>query len=383
MGSLPEGFKASYGEFLSTIGIDAVGLARVGESVTYRALAGVLTTDRAPNLSYLARNGDCRARFDGLEVGEGKRPKTIVSCAVALDAMPRCSIAGVFARYCVCGDYHKTLRERLTRLCEFMSQSIPLGAWRICVDTAPILEREWAVRAGLGHIGFNRMLIHPKYGSHIMLGEILLEADLMDYREILAFETSPIDLASGERNSIPEEIAEGYLAYCTPGGMKCCKSGHRRCVASCPTGALSELGYDVSRCLSYWSTQHRGVVPEEMARAMGDRLWGCDSCQRDCPWTRRASSRVEGATPLSRLTFEDIFTSSGKRLQKQLAQTPLCDAHPGMVVRNACIVVANTGNAAHRDHLRHLAQNHATEWVRQTAQWALGVLDESRVGHVD
>ena len=462
--ALPSGFAASYSAFLASDGIDAVGLARVGESLTYRSLDGI-ALQSVPNLAYLARNASCRSHFDGLGVGD--RPKTIVSCAVALDEMPDCAIAGGFARYCVCGDYHKVLRERLARLCDFLSDSIQLGAWRICIDTAPILEREWAVRAGMGHIGFNRMVIHPTLGSHIMLGEVLVEADLMPYRDILACETKPIvrtqmndrtesienvesiaqseliekvessleieliapsesivksesnkkrelieDVKSneaiesiapresmakiesnerielieevesneaiesivrigGEQNSEFEDNIEEYLRYCTPGCMRCCKRGWRRCVASCPTGALSESGYDVSRCLSYWSTQHRGLVPEEMARAMGARLWGCDSCQTNCPWVRRAAPRPVGTTPLSELTLGDILTSSGKQLQKHLAQSPLGDAHPSMVVRNACIVVANTGNDAYRGELERLAQNHATDWVRHTALWAL------------
>ena len=512
LSALPSGFATSYRAFLASVGIDAVGLARVGESLTYRSLDGI-ALQSVPNLAYLARNASCRSHFDGLGVGD--RPKTIVSCAVALDEMPDCAIAGGFARYCVCGDYHKVLRERLARLCDFLSDSIQLGAWRICIDTAPILEREWAVRAGMGHIGFNRMVIHPTLGSHIMLGEVLVEADLMPYRNILACETKPIvrtqmndrtesienvesneaiesiapresivknestekvesslqieliapsesivksesnkkreliedvestekvessleielivpseliekvesnkkrelieDVKSneaiesiapresmakiesnerielieevesieeresivrigGEQNSEFEDNIEEYLRYCTPGCMRCCKRGWRRCVASCPTGALSESGYDVSRCLSYWSTQHRGLVPEEMARAMGARLWGCDSCQTNCPWVRRAAPRPVGTTPLSELTLGDILTLSGKQLQKHLAQSPLGDAHPSMVVRNACIVVANTGNDAYRGELERLAQNHATDWVRHTALWAL------------
>ena len=428
LSALPSGFATSYRAFLASVGIDAVGLARVGESLTYRSLDGI-ALQSVPNLAYLARNASCRSHFDGLGVGD--RPKTIVSCAVALDEMPDCAIAGGFARYCVCGDYHKVLRERLARLCDFLSDSIQLGAWRICIDTAPILEREWAVRAGMGHIGFNRMVIHPTLGSHIMLGEVLVEADLMPYRDILACETKPIVRTQmndrtesienvesneaiesiapresivknestekvesieergliekvesieeresivrigGEQNSEFEDNIEEYLRYCTPGCMRCCKRGWRRCVASCPTGALSESGYDVSRCLSYWSTQHRGLVPEEMARAMGARLWGCDSCQTNCPWVRRAAPRPVGTTPLSELTLGDILTSSGKQLQKHLAQSPLGDAHPSMVVRNACIVVANTGNDAYRGELERLAQNHATDWVRHTALWAL------------
>ena len=200
--------------------------------------------------------------------------------------------------------------------------------------------------------------------------ELIAPSELIEKVESIE-ERESIVRIGGEQNSEFEDNIEEYLRYCTPGCMRCCKRGWRRCVASCPTGALSESGYDVSRCLSYWSTQHRGLVPEEMARAMGARLWGCDSCQTNCPWVRRAAPRPVGTTPLSELTLGDILTSSGKQLQKHLAQSPLGDAHPSMVVRNACIVVANTGNDAYRGELERLAQNHATDWVRHTALWAL------------
>ena len=370
-------FRAAYEDFLASLPIDAVGLAAAAPSLTFSRLA-----DRFPalpqNLAYLARNAQCRAHLDGLCPSASGRPKTVISRLVALDEMPPCAIANGFARYCVCGDYHKVLRDRLERLRDFLSARIDLGAHRICVDTAPLLEREWAVRAGLGHIGFNRMLTHPLFGSQVMLGEILAENDLMPYCGILSYHSEMHRIhdnaKNNSKNASDEENTEYYAMRCAPGRIGCCPPTRRRCALACPTGALSEAGYDASLCLSYWSTQHRGMIPDDMARAMGCRLWGCDACQNACPHARRAPKRPVGATPLTDLTFEEIFSLSGKAFSRRLADTPLGDAAPAMTVRNACIVLANTRNAAYNDHLVRVAQNHPTDWARETARNALRIL---------
>ncbi len=370
-------FRAAYEDFLASLPIDAVGLAAAGPSLTFRHLDARLSS-LPPNLAYLGRNARCREYLDGLCPTASGRPKTVISCLAALDEMPPCAIANGFARYCVCGDYHKVLRDRLERLRDFLSTRIDLGAHRICVDTAPLLEREWAVRAGLGRIGFNRMLIHPAFGSHVMLGEILAENDLMIYRDILRHNSGVESVQSKPKNNVQnaiiEENTEDYAAFCTPGQIGCCAPERRRCALACPTGALSEAGWDASLCLSYWTTQHRGMIPDDMARAMGCRLWGCDACQNACPHACRAPKRPVGATPLADLTFGEIFSLSGKALSRRLADTPLGDAAPAMAVRNACIVLANDRNAAYNACLVRVAQNHPTDWVRETARKALRIL---------
>lgn len=370
-------FRAAYEDFLASLPIDAVGLAAAAPSLTFCRLAERFPA-LPPNLAYLSRNAQCREHLDGLCPSASGRPKTVISCLIALEEMPPCTIANGFARYCVCGDYHKVLRDRLGRLRDFLSDRIDFGAHRICVDTAPLLEREWAVRAGLGHIGFNRMLSHAAFGSHVMLGEILAEKDLMPYCDILRYHSNAHCIQNNTKNDAPnasnEENAEYYAMRCTPGQIGCCPPTRRRCALACPTGALSEAGYDASLCLSYWSTQHRGMIPDDMARAMGCRLWGCDACQNACPHARRAPKRPVGATPLADLTFGEIFSLSGKALSRRLTDTPLGDAAPAMIVRNACIVLANARNAAYNDCLARVAQNHPTDWARETARKALRIL---------
>lgn len=351
-----ESFRCVYASILAQFRIDAVGIVSVGESRTFEAFQSIVANGVPQNLDYLRRNAPCRARFEGLLDGA----KTVVCCAVALDEMPPTCIEGGFARYCVCGDYHAVLRARLEKLAAFFKCHFPIRAYRICVDTAPILEREWAVRAGLGRIGFNRMLIHPDLGSHLMLGEILVDADLVPFSRVLSWNVAPLWCDEKE-----------YSKLCCPGAIKCCHASRRCCVQACPTGALSASGYCVERCLAYWSTQHRGSIPDEMAKAMGARLWGCDLCQNACPAVRSAPRREMGQTPLSTLTFDEIFSLSGKALQRRLADTPLGDAHPCMIVRNACIVIGNTKNGLYRDTMAQIAQSHHCDWVRGSAQYAL------------
>lgn len=159
--------------------------------------------------------------------------------------------AARIAMYAHGDDYHEVLRRRLE----------PLAAWlrslgyraRICVDSAPILERYWAVKAGVGFVGRNRLLIVPGMGSYLFLAEVVTDAVLP--------ESEPLALTCGD-----------------------CM----RCVRACPGGALRCEGFDSAKCLSYLTIEHRGDLPaavdsRPLAQAMGRKVYGCDACQMVCP----------------------------------------------------------------------------------------------------
>lgn len=153
----------------------------------------------------------------------------------------------LFADYALGEDYHDVLRRHLTPLVEKMQSAIEGSQTRICIDTAPLRERYWATRAGLGFIGRNNHLIIPGIGSRVFLAEILWTA--------------------GAPSSEPCE-------------KTCCGCG--KCVRACPSGALGEDGsLDCRRCLSYLTIEHRGELPED-TRLPG-RIYGCDICQDVCP----------------------------------------------------------------------------------------------------
>jgi len=219
------------------------------------------------------------------------------------------------------------------------------------------LEREWAVRGGLGWIGHQRMLLHPVWGSALILGELLVNRDLTPHRHCLEFGTITGELDLRIR----------------PGAACRCPAGHRPCVTACPTGALTDGGYCLRQCLAYWTTQHRGPMPEPYARAMGGTLWGCDHCQRTCPAARYASTSHPHPI-LDALTPENILDTSQKQLRKKLTLTPMAGAHPHILQRNACLVIGNLQQTRYVSLLEHVETTHPCDWVRDAAQRSLNCL---------
>jgi len=163
---------------------------------------------------------------------------------------------GIIASYAHGRDYHKVITQRLNQLVEFINTQAgtPVNA-RICVDTSPILEKDYAQSAGLGWIGCNSLLIIPKYGSYFFLGEILLDINL-----------------------------EPDIPYTRDGCSDCAL-----CIDACPTKAINpDRSIDARLCLSYLTIEYHGTIPQEMRKPFDDRIFGCDTCQQVCPHNRHA-----------------------------------------------------------------------------------------------
>lgn len=207
-------------------------------------------------MEYMKNNRDIRINPDGLVPGA----KSVIS--VALNYYPkvrRPENEPHIAYYAYGKDYHIVVKEMLRRLWNeithfYTGDKIPEA--RVFTDSAPILERYWAWRAGLGWIGKNTNLIIPGKGSFFFLGEIVTTWELGEYD--------------------------------SPMPSKC--GNCRRCLDACPTKALAkEHELNANRCLSYLTIEHRGDFPEDMKELLGNRLYGCDTCQKVCPWNRFAS----------------------------------------------------------------------------------------------
>src|SRR5258708_23729442 len=166
------------------------------------------------------------------------------------------------ARYAAGPDYHSVLWEKLDRLLEWLQREVPDCNGRGVVDSAPLLERDFARRAGLGWFGKNTMLISKKHGSFFCLGALLVDIELQPHPS-------------------PES---SHCGTCTA------------CLDACPTQAFPAPGWlDARRCISYLTIELRGSIPEELRRPMGDWLFGCDVCQEVCPWNRKAPPGREPA----------------------------------------------------------------------------------------
>jgi len=176
---------------------------------------------------------------------------------VALNYTPRRRIPESeyqLAAYAYGHDYHDVVKSKLHRL----AQAIGCTEYRAFCDSAPVLERYWAVQAGLGWIGRNRQLIIPHAGSMFFLGELFLDIE---------------------------------PTYDRPMRNRCGKC--RACVDECPTHALEYGSFRSGRCLSYQTIENRGAIPPDIAKAMNGTIYGCDRCQTVCPWNRFATPTTE------------------------------------------------------------------------------------------
>lgn len=235
------------------LGFDACGICRATESGEEERYMQWLQDHWQGGMGYMERNID--KRLDPRLLVEGAR--SIIS--VALNYYPPVKLPGKvpqFAYYAYGKDYHEVVREKLRCLFEWIRERVPDVTGRYFSDSAPVLERFWAARAGLGFIGKNTLLIIPGKGSYFFLGELIIDIEL-DYDE-------PVTENCGD---------------CT------------RCLRSCPTNAIEEpYRLNATRCISYQTIENKGEIAPEIVPNLRNNVYGCDICQKVCPWNRDAMS---------------------------------------------------------------------------------------------
>ena len=253
------------------------------------------------------------------------------------------------------------LRARLDQLLKFIQDEIPCNG-RICVDSAPILEREYAHRAGLGWFGKNTMLIHWRLGSWLFLCELLLDVDM------------------------PTEVLppRGSCGTCT------------RCIEACPTDAiLPDLTLDSRRCISYLTIELKGTIPHQLRPQMGNWIFGCDICQEVCPWNRRAPATEDREFQPRRSLFAPKLSKflglSKERFREVFRTSPILRTKRRGLLRNVAVALGNSGSEEGIPALQ-LALRDEEPMVRAHAAWALGqvggrkarrTLDRARNTEVD
>jgi epoxyqueuosine reductase len=221
---------------------------------------------------------------------------------------------GRVARYARGRDYHIEMKDRLHAVADRLRGEFPGHEFRAFVDTAPVLEREHAVRAGLGWIGKHTLVINPKLGSWFLLGGIAT--------------TLEIPVQGGH------EVVTDHCGSCT------------RCIDACPTGAISERSVDATRCISYLTIEHRGDVPQELAAKLDDWVFGCDVCQEVCPHNSQRGAGMDVghaneayAPRVKTLGLLDVLGWRSEDRSRVLSGSAMKRARLSMLKRNAMLVM--------------------------------------------
>jgi epoxyqueuosine reductase/LAO/AO transport system ATPase len=337
------------------LGFDAVGIARADvpldrDHAHYRAF---VDAGYHGEMGWLAEHGDVRARLDGEGILPGARSVVCVARRYQRPASAEASdppLAQTIARYARGRDYHNFLKKQLRKLGAFIEAlgdelGVPVHT-RALSDTAPVLERAWAARAGLGFVGKNGLVIVPGVGSMVLLGEVVTTLELLP------------DAPMAER-----------CGSCT------------RCLDACPTDAfVRPFVLDARRCVSYLTIEHRASVPVALREGVGEHLFGCDDCQTVCPFNGTPRGRApahEGPfAPHARwgeTSLEELLALDEERFAELGRGSPVKRAGRFGLARNAAIVLGNRADARAAPALEEAA-THPSPIVREAARWALGRL---------
>ncbi len=345
-------------------GFDLVGIAPATTPLTLGYFQDWLAADYHAGMAYLERREEAYTHPQHVLEGahsvvmlainykqtppgsSGKQPSTLPTAVPesATPAPPH-NPARIASYALPPHDYHFTLKAKLQQVAEAIRTTWPACRTRTVVDTAPLLERDMARLAGLGWFGKNTLLINKRLGSFTFLGAVLTTAEL-----------SP---------DSPHETS--HCGTCT------------RCLEACPTNAFPEpYVLDANRCISYWTIEHRGPIPPEMAAGIGNWLFGCDICQEVCPWNRKAPAALDhtmqGAFPAEGLDPLAMLTQTSEQFTQHFSSTALSRTGWNGLRRNAAVVLGNNRDERARHPLTELLTD-ADAGVRAAAAYALEQLD--------
>jgi epoxyqueuosine reductase len=332
------------------LGFNMVGITPAVPSPTLDAYFRWIDAGMQGEMDYMARPDRQARRRDLNVILPGVRSLVIVGFDYRTDLVPESVLKdparGRIASYAWGLDYHDIMTPQLEALAEWLrvesGQSI---SYKVFVDTGAVLERSHAQQAGMGFIGKNTMLIHPRRGSYFFLGEILT------------------DLAFDEYDK-PHKAT--MCGSCT------------RCLNACPTNAFPQPHVlDARRCISYLTIEHKGWIPRDLRPLMGNWVFGCDVCQDVCPFQRFSPPNTASLSPTqieidrAAPTLLELLSLNDDVFKEHFYGTPIYRIKRERLVRNACIAAGNWG---HEDAIEPLAclLEDASPLVRGHSVWALG-----------
>ncbi len=298
---------------LNQIGVDLIGITKASPSKEGKAhLENFITEQRHGDMSYL-ENSELRTNPESIL--PGAKSVIVIGINYYREKPETPPDQGRIARYAYGRDYHKVIKKTLKQLIQHLESEQPDSQNRACVDSAPLLEKDYAIKAGLGFIGKNTTLINPNKGSFLLLGEIL----------------TTLDLESDQNKA-------GTCGSCT------------RCLDACPTNALTEpFKMDARRCISYLTIEHQGEIEPDLANKMGNLIFGCDICQEVCPYNQAFAKPLK-FEPLKAVKIagdsisldEILAIKDDEEYLQKFAGSPLMRAKRKGLQRNARIAKHNS-----------------------------------------
>ena len=327
------------------LGFQAVGITDTQLDDAGKRLNLWLDQGLNADLEYMAAHGSKRYRPDEL------LPGTQRIIAVRMDYRPEPDEPesvladdekAYITRYSLGRDYHKLIRKRLATLSKWIDEALPGHYHRPFVDSAPVLEKPIAVKAGLGWQGKHTLLLHPQAGSWFFLGEIYTSAPL------------PVD----------EPWATDHCGSCTA------------CLDVCPTNAFPEpYVLDAARCISYLTIENNGPIPEELRPLMGNRVFGCDDCQLICPFNKFSESTDEPDFQprhgLDNSTLAELFLWDEETFLKRTEGSAIRRAGYEGWLRNLAVGLGNAPSTIPVVEALRAREDYPSEMVREHVQWAL------------
>ncbi len=296
-------------------------------------------------MSYMERNQDKRLQPEQL------LPGTLSVICVRMDYLdsPSPPLAELLdhadkayvSRYALGRDYHKVIRKRLQRFAKAIEEQIGQHNYRVFTDSAPVLEKALAAKAGLGWVGKHSNILHRDHGSWFFLGEIYTDLAL------------PADQPSPD-----------HCGACTA------------CIEACPTDAIvSPYVVDARRCISYLTIEHHSAIPVQWRKAIGNRIYGCDDCQIFCPWNRfEQTTKEPDFSPrhgLDDATLLDLFAWTEAEFLDRFAGSPIRRIGYQRWRRNLAVALGNAAPQPHiLDTLKHSLTD-ATALVAEHIRWAI------------
>jgi len=320
--------------------LDRVGWIEIAQADDFQPFNQWLADGMHGEMEYLTRHSKAREHPHSIKEDAMTLLMALVNYRPEESTSTTLFTSGKVARYARGPDYHDFLWGQLGQLGRFISELIPGCSWRAVADSAPLLERGFARRCGLGWIGKNTLLINRKLGSYTVLGALLLSHEL------------PANL--------PQIEVADSCGSCT------------RCLEACPTQAIGPARHLDSRlCISYWTIEKRGRLGNQAGANLHGWLFGCDICQEVCPWNRKSptGSTLGQREDLSTIDCVALLQMSDDEIRSLVRGLALKRAKPAGLRRNSLWILGNTGNATHLAVIRRHTETQ-DDGVREAALWA-------------